>query len=46
MKTVWIDEEKRIVSFTVLSDGKAFRAEKDVFWQHILSLMRAGYRVQ
>ena len=46
MKTVWIDEEKRIVSFTVLSDAEAYCAEENVFWQRILFLMRAGYRVQ
>ena len=46
MKTAWIDSQNRIISFTVLTCGEMYREEEKRFWQQILSLMRAGYRVQ
>ena len=38
----WLDEENRIVSFHEISDS----AEEHDFWQMIVSLILAGYRVQ
>lgn len=46
MKTAWIDDRNRIISFTVLTCGELYREEENRFWQRILSLMREGYRVQ
>lgn len=46
MKTVWIDERSRLLSFTLLSGAEVYHAEETEFWQRILSLMYAGYRVQ
>ena len=46
MKTAWIDNRNRIIFFTVLTCGEMYREEEKRFWQQILSLMRAGYRVQ
>ena len=46
MKCAWIDDGKRIISFTNLSDANSFYAEEPVFWQKITLLMKSGYRVQ
>lgn len=46
MKTAWIDSQNRIISFSVLTRGEIYREEEKQFWQQILTLMRAGYRVQ
>ena len=46
MKTVWIDERSRLISFSLLSGAEVYHAEETEFWQRILSLMYAGYRVQ
>ena len=46
MKNAWIDEHRRIVSFTRMEEGKIFLAEEDAFWAQILRLMQEGYRMQ
>ena len=46
MKTVWIDEHSRLISFTLLAGAEVYHAEETEFWQRILSLLYAGYRVQ
>ena len=42
----WIDEENRIVSFHEIPNSRYYSAEEREFWQMIVSLILAGYRVQ
>ena len=42
----WLDEEKRIVSFHEIPGSRYYSAEKHDFWQMIIDLILAGYRVQ
>ena len=42
----WLDEENRIVSFHEIPGSRYYSAEKHDFWQMIVSLILAGYRVQ
>lgn len=42
----WLDEENRIVSFHEIPDSRYCSAEKHDFWQVIVGLILAGYRVQ
>ena len=46
LKNAWIDEGKRIISFTCLENAQVFLAEEETFWSQILRLMHAGYRMQ
>ncbi|MGM9603438.1 MAG: hypothetical protein ACI3XG_00050 [Faecousia sp.] len=46
LKNAWIDEEKRIISFTCLENAEVYLAEEEAFWNQILRLMRSGYRMQ
>lgn len=46
LKNAWIDEGKRLISFTALENAEVYFDEESVFWLRILSLMRAGYRMQ
>ncbi len=41
----WLDEENRIVSFHKIPDSY-YSAEEHDFWQMIIDLILAGYRVQ
>ena len=41
-----LDEIHRIVSFNEISDSRYYSAEEHDFWQTIVSLVLAGYRVQ
>ena len=42
----WLDEENRIVSFHEIPDSRYYSAEEHDFWQVIVGLILAGYRVQ
>ena len=42
----WLDETKRIVSFHKIPDSRYYSAEEHDFWQMIIDLILAGYRVQ
>ena len=42
----WMDEEKRIVSFHEIPNSRYYSAGEHDFWQMIVSLILAGYRVQ
>ena len=42
----WLDEENRIISFHEIPDSRSSSAEEYYFWQMIVSLILAGYRVQ
>lgn len=42
----WLDEEKRIVSFHEIPGSRYYSAEEHDFWQVIVDLILAGYRVQ
>ena len=42
----WLDEENRIVSFHEIPGSRYYSAEEHDFWQMIVSLILAGYRVQ
>ena len=42
----WIDEDNRIVSFNEIPNSRYYSAEEHEFWQMIVSLILAGYRVQ
>lgn len=44
-KTVWIDEENRILSFHAVVNWKSIAKEENQFWEYLLTLMNAGYRV-
>ncbi len=46
LKNAWIDQRKRIISFTQLEDAEVYLAEEEDFWNQILKLMRSGYRMQ
>ena len=46
LKNAWIDEGKRIISFTQLENAEVYLAEEETFWNRILRLMRSGYRMQ
>lgn len=46
LKNAWIDEGKRIISFTQLENVEIYLAEEEVFWSQILRLMHSGYRMQ
>lgn len=46
LKNAWIDEERRIISFTLLENAEVYLAEEKTFWDRILHLMHAGYRMQ
>lgn len=45
-REAWMDEENRIVSFHEISGSRHYSAEEHDFWQMIVSLILAGYRVQ
>ena len=45
-REAWMDEENCIVSFHEISDSRYYSAEEHDFWQMIVSLILAGYRVQ
>ena len=45
-REAWLDEEKRIVSFHEIPGSRYYSAEEHDFWQMIVSLILAGYRVQ
>ena len=42
----WLDEENRIVSFHEIPNSRYYSAEEHDFWQMIVDLILAGYRVQ
>ena len=42
----WIDEENRIVSFHEIPNSRYYSAEEHEFWEVIVCLILAGYRVQ
>ena len=42
----WMDEENRIVSFHEIPNSRYYSAGENDFWQMIVSLILAGYRVQ
>lgn len=42
----WLDEENRIVSFHKIPNCRYYSAGEHDFWQMIVSLILAGYRVQ
>lgn len=44
-KTVWIDEKNRILSFHAVVNWKSIAKEEDLFWEYLLALMNAGYRI-
>lgn len=46
VKHAWIDDAKKLISFSLLPDTDNFSAEEAAFWQKITQLMQAGYRVQ
>ena len=45
-REAWLDKENRIVSFHEIPGGRYYSAEEHDFWQIIVSLILAGYRVQ
>ena len=42
----WLDEENRIVSFHEIPGSRYYSTEDHAFWQRILRMVLAGYRVQ
>ena len=45
-REAWLDEENRIVSFHEIPNSRYYSAGENDFWQTIVSLILAGYRVQ
>ena len=45
-REAWMDEENRIVSFHKIPNCRYYSAEEHDFWQVIVGLILAGYRVQ
>ena len=45
-REAWMDEENRIVSFHKIPNSRYYSAEEHDFWQMIVDLILAGYRVQ
>lgn len=45
-REAWMDEENRIVSFHKIPNCRYYSAEEHDFWQVIVDLILAGYRVQ
>lgn len=46
LKKAWIDEDRRIISFTSTEHARDYLAEEQAFWQQIAALMHSGYRIQ
>ena len=44
-KAVWIDEEKRILSFHPVENSRVIMKEENIFWDVIFGLTKSGYRV-
>ena len=44
-KTAWIDKENKIVSFQAIDSGKMITKAESLFWDFLLGLMNAGYRI-
>ena len=44
-KIAWIDEENKIVSFHAIDNGKVILKTESHFWDFLLGLMNAGYRI-
>ncbi len=42
----WIDDEAKLISFHEIPNSRLLPASCEEFWQAILSLLEAGYRVQ
>ena len=45
VKTAWIDEENKIVSFHAIDDGKMIIKAESLFWDFLFGLTSSGYRV-
>ena len=44
-KTVWVDEENKIVSFHAIGNGKMIKKAESLFWDFIFGLTNSGYRI-
>ena len=44
-KTVWIDEDNKIVSFHAIDNGKIIIKAESLFWGLLFGLKKSGYRV-
>ena len=44
-KAVWIDEEKRILSFHPFEKSRMIMKEENIFWDFVFGLTKSGYRV-
>lgn len=44
-KTAWIDEKNKIVSFHAIENGKKIIKAESLFWEFLLGLVHAGYRI-
>lgn len=45
LKSAWIDEAKRLVSFVSIQDAEIYTAPEEEFWAQILIWMRQNYRI-
>lgn len=46
MKAVWINHEKKIISFRFIEGYECYEAEEAEFWDNIKALVSKGYRLQ
>lgn len=44
-KTVWIDDENRILSFHPFENSRMIMKAENLFWDFIFGLTKSGYRV-
>ena len=44
-KTVWLDEENKILSFHIIDNGKMIGKTASRFWDFIFGLTSSGYRI-
>lgn len=46
LRRAWIDWNGGIISFHPIHSGQLMEAEDSVFWEKVISLAQAGYRIQ
>lgn len=46
IKTAWIDEANRVVSFHEIPDSSCYSAPETEFWERIQENVRNGYSIQ
>jgi len=45
IKSAWVDDTKKIVSFHQFENGVAVLQPVSIFWQFVMGLIEEGYKV-